>query len=359
MGPKEEFQTIWTLSFFCCVFIASVVFCTSYRILKQLYCRNDSQIRGVHNRNFQPGRIRAHVSLSAVFSIVYCIDIISVFPICSRWSCHRSYFGYTFQLIGNFSYEMAAVGLHLIFINRLMNAHFGLIYANLSMLKCLLYIPLFVLIVDIMIIFIADVCKFVAEPDKMYHIIMICKIVYMVVDVLLCISTTTMFFWPMYAMNGQDVMRKYGIISGIQLMITIIADIFEIMRLVMMTNIITITVERFRGYWYIQEVWIMMDIMITTLCIYYGFFRQKRVVSSDCHQIPREQSIIGGGGDVTVRRKKKRYSFMSLFEMERAKLLKEQQRISSSRLDVIEECAEPTLLTVNVTSFDESTTEII
>ena len=271
----RESRTLWSIcviSAFCIVLISLYHFTT---IMHHLYC--------IPKPAFEPGHVRKYSALSVTFAVLCVVATFSTYPICTEMLCGSNIVGFlTFVFVLD-SYVLAKVFVYLLFIDCLFNPYYRCIYQYPMWIENALYALLVLMIISVAVGNVHNGLQCAGEELPEYIGKAWCA-VYVMTDCIISIATMLLFFRPMCCNRKKDpisanvdmsVVKKYRIISTLQLIAAITYEISFLLR------IYGGALHAFGGLWssYLDvcSVVQMLDCLLLMICIYRGFARKETV----------------------------------------------------------------------------------
>ena len=278
-------DSIWTICVAIGLSIVIAIISLLVLALQHLYCIPESAIVS----KSQPKNIKIYATMAVIFAALSAIVTFSMYLVCTCWICGESALGFVYNIFFWSFYSLAKIFLYLIFIGRLFNAHYARIYQYPIFIQYVLWMLLIVLVMDIAPIdFTAGLLLGGLDyPDTIDYF---CGVLYSVIDILISVFTTLLFFKPICwhgvrNTGSENVAKRYCIISALQLIaavsyqLTLMGGMYLYAR-----HVSGIVVKEYKDIIHVIQ---MLDCLLLIICIYAGFAR-KRVV---CLQIIWESSF--------------------------------------------------------------------
>ena len=210
----EEADIIWTICGIICFWILIITLYIFVTVIQHLHCIPD---RAQHSK-FQPKHIKTYSTLTVTFAALSSIVTLSIYPVCTRWSCGPTVIGSIYAILNWSLFFFSKSILHLIFIGRLFNPQCARIY---QYPKCIEYLlrALWIILLIVMIGFNIDGALILAGFSTSDTIEVICGILYGITDIVLSITTMLLCFRPICMRTARNTAsaRRYGCFSAVQL----------------------------------------------------------------------------------------------------------------------------------------------
>ena len=308
MHSNDEVATIGIICFVGGVLTICISIFIFLRVIQHLYCIPHS------NSTFEPRHIKIYSVLSVISALISIIVTFSSFPVCAQWSCDHSELMWLYLILLWTFYIPAKVFLYLIFISRLFNPHYHLIYQYPKWIKYFLRIMLTILVLDVLVGYIEYGLLWagVEDSNSLQPIGTLTNIVYGLTDGLLSIFTMSLFFIPLCCMRSAKIpssatniymraAKRYCFISLLQLISTLS---FQVSFMISMyLSAINASNRVWDEYYCEIRIIQMLDCMLLIFCIYFGF-RRKTVCTFESRDLNHLQRVISNstsGNQATSR----------------------------------------------------------
>ena len=278
-------EIIWAISFLFGILVMIIILLAFIKTVQHIHCIPKSFANAEFRFKFESRHFKLYSTSSVLLATINAFITLSVFLVCSLWNCGERVLSRLVGIIWYDSYIGSRIFLYLIFIDRLASTRYILIYQCPKYIEYLLRMLLIVVIISL-IAYNITLGLDLARIKSMESFDIVIVTIYGIIDCILSISLTLLFFRPIRIKNAIStsghisVVIKYAVLSVLQLIVSVSFQLALMEKYCLyFVAASTITV---RVYSDVQGVLAMLDCLLLIICIYCGFARQPTLQFSFC-----------------------------------------------------------------------------